>query len=67
MSYMNTLFMVSFGGTKQTAVKFIIIRYHNCKFYFDRPVEIFGEVIYKMIDISNQDEPIPISIKYELV
>ena len=45
MNYMNTLFMASFGGTKETTVKFIISRYHNEKFYFDRPVEISGEVI----------------------
>ena len=37
MSYMNTPFMASFGGTKEMTMKFIIIRYHNGKFYFDRP------------------------------
>ena len=44
MSYMNTPFMERFGRTKEIAVKFIISRYHNGKFYFDRPVEISGEV-----------------------
>ena len=53
MSYMNTLFMVSFGGTKETTMKFIISQYHNGKFYFDRPVEISGEVIYKLTGLSN--------------
>ena len=67
MSYMNTPFMVSFNGTKETIVKFIIIRYHNGKFYFDRPVEIFSEVIYKLIGLSNQGKPVPISIKETLV
>ena len=36
MSYMNTSFMVSFGGTKETTVKFIINRYHKGEFYFDK-------------------------------
>ena len=45
MNYMNTPFMASFGGTKETTVKFIISRYHNDIFYFDKPFEISGEVI----------------------
>ena len=67
MSYMNKPFMASFGGTKETAVKFIISWYHNGKFYFDRPVEIFGEVIYKLTNLSNQGDPVPIGIKEGLV
>ena len=67
MSYMNTPFMASFGGMKETTVKFIVSRYHNGKFYFDRPVEISGEVIYKLIGLSNQGDPIPIGIKEGLV
>ena len=67
MNYMNTSFMASFGGTKETAVKFIIIRYHKGKFYFDRPLEISGEVIYKLDGLSNQGEPVPIGIKEGLV
>ena len=63
MNYMNTPFMESFGGTKETIVKFIITRYHNGRFYFDRPVEISVEVIYKLTSLSNQGGPIPISIK----
>ena len=63
MSYMNTPFMASFGGTKETTVKFIISRCHNGKFYFDRPVEIFGEVIYKLTSLSNQGNPDPIGTK----
>ena len=38
LSYMNTLFMEIFGGTKETTMKFIISRYQDGKFYFDRPV-----------------------------
>ena len=53
MSYMNTPFMASFGGTKETTVKFIISWYHNGKFYFDQPIEISGEVIYKLTGLSN--------------
>ena len=67
MSYMNTPFMTSFRGTKETTVKFIISWYQNGKFYFDRPVEIFGEVIYKLTGLSNQGEPVLIGIKHGLV
>ena len=59
--------MEIFRGTKETAVKFIINRYHNGKFYFDRLVEISGEVIYKLIGISNQGDPVPVDIKEGLV
>ena len=54
MSYMNTPLLVSFVGTKETVVKFIISRYHNGKFYFDTPVEISEEVIYNPIGLSNK-------------
>ena len=67
MSYMNTPFMASFSRTKETAVKFIINRYHNGKFYFDKPVEISSEVIYKLTSLSNHGDPIPIDIKEGLV
>ena len=33
--YVNALLMASFGGTKETTVKFVISRYHNGCFYFD--------------------------------
>ena len=59
--------MARFGGMKETTVKFIISRYHNGKFYFDRLVEISGEVIHKITSISNQGDPIPISIKEGLL
>ena len=45
MNYINTPFMAILGGTKETAVKFIISQYHNRQFYFDRSVEISSEVI----------------------
>ena len=67
MNYMNTPVMASFGGTKETTVKLIIIWYHKGRFYFDRPVEIYGEVIYKLIGLSNQGDPIPVGIKEGLV
>ena len=59
--------MASFGGTKETAVKFIIRRYHNDRFYFDGPVNISDEVIYKLTGLSNQGEPVLVSIKEGLV
>ena len=67
MNYMNTPFMASFGGTKEIAVKFIISRYHNGKFYFDRPVEISAKVIYKLTSLSNQGDPVLVGIKQGLV
>ena len=67
MSYMNTPFMASFGRTKETPVKFIISQNHNGKFYFDRPVEISAEVIYKLTGLSNQGDSVPIGIKEGLV
>ena len=39
MNFMNAPLMEIFGGTKENIIKFIISRYHNGKFYFDRPVE----------------------------
>ena len=67
MNYMNTLFMASFGGRKETTVKFIISRYHNDRFYFDKLVEISGEVIYKLTGLSNQGDPVLVGIKEGLV
>ena len=63
INYMNTPFMASFGGTKETAVKFIISRYHNGIFYFYMPLRISSEVIYKLIGLSNQGDPVPVGIK----
>ena len=44
-NYPNAPLMASFGGTKEAAVKFIISRYHNGRFYFYRPIYITGDVI----------------------
>ena len=35
VNYINASIMASFGGMKETVVKFIISRYHNGIFYFD--------------------------------
>ena len=67
VNYINAPIMASFGGTKETTVKFIISRYHNGRFYFDRPVEISGEVISNLIGLSNQGELVPVKIKEGLV
>ena len=63
MNFMNALLMASFGETKETIVKFIISRYHNWKFYFDTPVEILDETIYRITGMSNQGDLVPIGIK----
>ena len=67
VNYINAPLMARFGGTKKMTVKFIISRYHNDKFYFDRPVDISTEVTYKLIGLSNQGEPVPVDIKEGLV
>ena len=59
--------MASFSGTKETMVNFIINWYHNGRFYFDQPVDISREVIYKLIGLSNKGDPVPVSIKEGLV
>ena len=59
--------MASFGGRKEAAVKFIINQYHNGRFYFDRPVDITGDIISKLTGLSNQGNPVPIRIKEGLV
>ena len=63
MNFMNALLMASFGGTNKTIVKFIISRYHNGKFYFDTPVEILAETIYKLTGLSNKGDLVPVGIK----
>ena len=66
-SYVNAPLMPSFGGTKETTVKFIISRYHNDRFYFDQPVDISGEVISKLTGLSNTGGLVPVGIKEGLV
>ena len=67
VNYVNVPLMASFGGTKETAVKFIISQYHNGKFYFNQPVDISMEVIYKLTGLSNKGDPVPVDIKEGLV
>ena len=38
LSYINAPLMASFSGTKDIITKFIVIQYHNGKFYFDKPI-----------------------------
>ena len=67
INYINVPIMASFGGMKETTVKFIIIQYHNDIFYFNRLVEISGEVISNLTGLSNQGELVPFGIKEGLV
>ena len=67
MNFLNAPLMASFGGTKETIVKFIISQYYNGKFHFDTSVEISSKTIYKLIGLSNKCDPIPIGIKEGLV
>ena len=67
MNFLDAPLMASFGGTKENIVKFIISQYHNGNFYFDRPVEISAETIYKLTGLSNKGDPVPVGIKEGLV
>ena len=67
LNYMNAPLMESFKGTKKNIIKFIIIWYHNGKFYFNIPVEISAETIYKLTSLSNKGDPVPVGIKEGLV
>ena len=67
LNYINAPLMASFGETKETIVKFIISRYHNGKFYFNRPIEISGETIYKLNRLSNKGDPVPIGSNSEMI
>ena len=58
MIYINALLMERFGGTKEIIEKLIIIRYHNGKFYFEKPIEISDDVIYILTGISKKGEPV---------
>ena len=66
-NYVNAPLMASFSGTKEIAVKFIISRYHNGRFHFYQPVDIFGEVISKLTGLSNTGDPVLVGIKEGLV
>ena len=59
--------MAIFAGIKETTIKFIISRYHNDPFYFDRLVNISGEFISKLTRLSNKGDPVPVGIKEGLV
>ena len=65
--YPNAPLMASFGGTKEAAVKFIISRYHNDRFYFDQSIDITGDVISALMGLSNKGNPIPFGIKEGIV
>ena len=67
VNYINAPIMASFGGMKETTVKFIISRYHNGRFYFDRSVEISGEVISKLTGLSNQGKSVPVRTEEGLI
>ena len=66
-NYVNAPLMANFGGTKETAIKFIISWYQNGQFYFDQLADISGEVISKLTSLSNEGNPVPVSIKEGLV
>ena len=58
MNFMNAPLMASFAGTKDIIAQFIVSRYQNGKFYFDKPVEISSDIIYRLTGLSNKGEPV---------
>ena len=60
LSYLNAPLMVGFVGTKEIIAQFIVSRYHNGKLYFDRPNDISQDIIYRLTNLSNKGEPIPV-------
>ena len=60
LSYLNAPLMVGFLGTKEIIAQFIVSRYHNGKIYFDRPNDISQDIIYRLTNLSNKGEPIPV-------
>ena len=66
MNFINAPLIARFGGTKETIFKFIISRYHKGKFYFDTPMEISSETIYKFTGIPNKGNLVPIGMKQGL-
>ena len=63
LHYLNAPLMANFGGTKKIIAKFIISRYHKGKFYFEKPIEVSGKLIYKIIGLSNKGEPVLVGSK----
>ena len=56
-----------FRGTKDIISQFVVSRYHNGNFYFDRPIEIFGDMIYRISGLFNKGESVPMSSNLILV
>lgn len=52
---------------ERNSSKIFISQYQNGKLNFDRPVELSGEVKYKLTGLSNQGDLVPIGIKEGLV
>ena len=67
LSYMNAPLMDRFADTKEVIGKFIVSRYHNGKFYFDTPVEIIDNLIYRLIGSSNKGDPVPVRLNLGLM
>ena len=52
LSYLNAPLMDIFSETKEIIAQFIISRYHSGKFYFDKPVKISGDLIYRLMKVD---------------
>ena len=67
LTYINAPLMENFAGTKDIIAHFIVSRYHNGKFYFDRPVEISTNIIERLTKLSNKGERVPVKSNRGLV
>ena len=67
LSYMNAPLMDNFLVMKEIISQFIVSIYHIGKLYFDIPVEISSDIIYRLIRLSNKGEPVPVRLNLGLV
>ena len=67
LSYLNAPLMAVFRGMNDIIANFIVSQYYNGKLYFDRPIEVSGDIIYRLTRLFKKGEPIPIKSNLGLV
>ena len=67
LSYLNAPLMEIFGGTKDIIENFIVSGYHKGKLYFDKPIEVSDDIIYRLTRLSEKGEPVPVGSNPRLV
>ena len=59
-SYLNAPNIDNFRNLKEEVAKFLVSRYHDGKFWLDRPIAIIGKLINFIIDLPLNREPVPV-------